>query len=212
MLAARGWGAVLAPMLTIQPCAATFPEPAGVQALLVASGNAIPAIPEGYRGVPLLAVGDATAARARARGFQQVHSANGDAADLAALAVRLCDQAGGPLLLVAGDGHGMALAAALRAHGFRVLRRVGYASTPVARLPEPARAALLGGSVSAALFFSGAAARAFAAVAADAAPATGGVVALAIGRAAGVALTALPWRSIRVAARPTADEMLALLP
>jgi hypothetical protein len=35
--------------------------------------------------------------------------------------------------------------------------------------------------------------------------------ALAIGEAAAVALQALPWRRIRVAARPTQDAMLALL-
>ena len=37
------------------------------------------------------------------------------------------------------------------------------------------------------------------------------VDALAIGAAAGVALQALPWRRIGVAAKPTQDAMLALL-
>jgi hypothetical protein len=37
------------------------------------------------------------------------------------------------------------------------------------------------------------------------------VAAISIGRPAAVALEALPWRDIRVAARPTQDEMLALL-
>jgi uroporphyrinogen-III synthase len=38
-----------------------------------------------------------------------------------------------------------------------------------------------------------------------------GVQALAIGAAAGVALQELPWRDVLVAARPTQDELLALL-
>jgi uroporphyrinogen-III synthase len=63
------------------------------------------------------------------------------------------------------------------------------------------------------LFFSAETARAFVTLvgAAGLASRVADVEALAIGRPACVALEALPWRAIRVAARPTQDEMLALL-
>jgi uroporphyrinogen-III synthase len=43
------------------------------------------------------------------------------------------------------------------------------------------------------------------------AEAVAGVEAISIGRPAAVALEALPWRDVRVAARPNQDEMLTLL-
>ena len=104
--------------------------------------------------LPVLAVGEATAAEARAHGFVNVTAAEGDAAALAALAADRLDPAAGPLLLAVGEGYGAELAAALRRRGFRVLRRVVYAAAPATALPEAARAALAAEAVVAALFFS----------------------------------------------------------
>lgn len=210
-LAALGWEPVLAPMLSIAPRAPRLPPPDAVQAILVASGNALACVPASHLRLPLLAVGDATAARAKAAGFAAVESADGEATDLAALAARLCDPAGLPLLTLAGEGHGLPLAEMLRGAGFAVLRRVAYASAPATSLPEAARAALEHGALAAAMFFSSKAARAFVALAQDAPGSLRDMHALAIGRTAAVALGALPWRSVRTARRPTQDEMIALL-
>src|SRR6185437_4696366 len=100
----------------------------------------------------------------------------------------------------------------LRRRGFEVIHREVYAATPASALPPVAAEALRGETLRAALFFSAETARAFVTLvgAAGLAPRVADVEALAIGRPACVALEALPWRAIRVAARPTQDELLAL--
>jgi len=212
-LAALSFRSVLAPVLTIRALPTRLPDPARVQAILAASGNAIAGLPENFRTLPLLAVGAATAARARAAGFTSVTSAEGDAAALAALTAAQCRPQAGPLLLVAGRDQGKDLAASLRAQKFRVLRRVVYTTEPVRALPEAAIAALRAEKISAALFFSAATAHVFVRLATNAGLARHltGVDAISIGQPAAVALKALPWRRIRVAARPNQDAMLAML-
>jgi uroporphyrinogen-III synthase len=204
---------VVAPLLTIRGRQTRLPPSGEIQAILATSGNAVAALPLSHRGMPLLTVGDATAERARAAGFARVHSANGDALDLAAQAAQMLSPSNGPVLLVCGRGQGKALADALRAHGFRVARRIVYAAEKVAALPEAAAAALRNDMLRAALFFSAETAHHFVRLttAAGLADRVRGVQALAIGAAAGVALQELPWRDVLVAARPTQDELLALL-
>jgi uroporphyrinogen-III synthase len=212
LVAARGFVPVLAPMLVIRP-RPLDPDavPGGLAAVAVTSGNAIAGLPGALHGLPLFAVGDATAARARAAGFTAVTSAGGDAAALAALLGRAAPA--GPLLLAVGAGQGEALAADLRARGREVHRRELYAAGPAAALPDEAVAALRAGAVAAALFFSAETARSFVRLvgAAELGGTLAGVIACAIGPPSVVALQALGWREIRLAAHPTQDEMLALL-
>jgi uroporphyrinogen-III synthase len=212
-VAALGFQPVIAPVLTVRTFRASLPPAGDLQAILAASANAIPALPQSHRDLPLLAVGEATASRARAAGFSQVSSADGDASALAVLAAQSCNRDAAPLLLATGRGQGHALAADLRARGFRVVRRVVYAAEPVRSLPAPARSALANGTLTAALFFSAETARQFVRMLSRARlhEAVRTVDALAIGQPAAVALQALPWRRIRVADRPTQDAMLALL-
>jgi uroporphyrinogen-III synthase len=212
-VAAMGLRPILAPMLEITPIRARLPKPERLQAVLITSANALPALPGAYHALPLLAVGDGTAARAGAVGFRDVHSAAGDVHALVSLVLARCEPAGAPLLLAGGKDRSADVAPALEARGFTVLRRGVYAAVPAGTLPEPARAALSDGAVRAALFFSPATARVFVRLL----PATlppdrmSGVEALAISRATETALTPLPWRRIRVASRPNQDELLALL-
>jgi uroporphyrinogen-III synthase len=180
---------------------------------LVTSGNAVTGLADELRGVPLLAVGDATAARARAAGFAVVHSAGRDAAALAEMAVSLCQPDAGPLLLASGEGQGMLLAATLRACGFRVIRRVAYATRPANALPDAARVALTEGGLRAALFFSPRSARVFVTILQRDIPTANvrGIDALAISRPTEAALRALPWLHVRVASHPNQEELLKLL-
>ncbi len=212
-VAALGLTPVVAPLLEVRSLPATLPPSGQLQAILVASGNALPSLPAAYHHLPLLAVGDATAARAGTAGFATVHSAGADAAALAALAARLCDPAGSPLLLAAGRGQSQALAAALRASGFGVIRRAVYESLPVTRLPDEARVALSGGRLRAVLFFSAETARQFVRVLSRAGlrDRVAGIDGCAIGRPSALAIEGLPWRRILCAAQPTQDAMLALL-
>lgn len=212
-IAAMGFRPVLAPLLEIRSLPSALPPPGGLQAILVTSGNAIPALPATHCDVPLFAVGEATASRACKAGFRHVTSADGDAHALAALVEATPAARGGPLLLLTGKGQGLALANELRSHGFSVVCRAVYAAVPVEDLPAPASAALAAGELAAALFFSAETARQAVRLvnATRLAEAVRSVEALAIGQPAAVALQALPWRRIRVASRPNQDAILALL-
>jgi uroporphyrinogen-III synthase len=213
-LRALGRRTILAPMLTITTVPARLPEPDALQAIIAGSSNAVRALPPTLHAVPLLAVGDATAAAARARGFRAVRSAAGDARALAALAGATLDPAGTPLLLPTRAREGLRLAADLRARGFAVLRRIVYAAHPADALPPPAATALAAGGIDAAVFFSASAARSFARIVRAGAMAgrLGGVTACAISEAAAAALADLGFQAVRVAARPDQDSLLALLP
>ncbi len=203
-----GYIPLVAPLLAIRMEAPRLPD--RYQAVLVTSSNALAALPHGP--TPLLAVGDATAARAEALGFTHVLSAGRDALALAELAARVLNPAAGPLLLASGAGQGTALADDLRARGFRVLRRVCYTAVPATRLPADVAGVVAEGNLHAAVFMSAETARCFVRLLPAALhPAVCDSFALVIGNAAADALKPLPWRGIRRAATPTLDDVLALL-
>lgn len=208
-LRAGGFTPVLAPMLTIQPGRIAMAGP--VQAILVTSANAIAALPDAFHDTRLLAVGDATAARARQAGFRHVESAGRDAQALAVLVASSCDADAGKLLLASGAGQGLALAQDLRARGFVVQRRIAYRASPVMDLPDRICALFQQGDIKFALFFSPATARAFVTCITGRYDLAAGVEALAISQATARVLSLLPWRRIRVASHPNQDELVALL-
>ncbi len=184
--------------------------PPEVQAVLVTSRNALAGLAP-FAG-KLLAVGDATAAQAVARGFSDVESAAGDAVALAALAARRLDPAAGPVVLATGAGQGHALAADLRGRGFRVIRRVCYATHPVRRFPDQAQIALRSGALHAILFLSAETAACFVRLLPpECNDMLASVKALAIGKTTADALGGLPWLAVSRAATPTLDGVLALL-
>jgi uroporphyrinogen-III synthase len=205
----------VAPVLAIVPLRLRLSNPEALAAVLVTSGNALPALLPACRDCLALTVGDTTARRAVTAGFTNVVSASGDAAALVQLVGQRLRPEQGTILLASGQGQGQgqALTATLRQTGYRVVRRVVYAARPVAALPDGAATALTNGQVRAALFFSAETARHFVRIiqAADLADSTRTIEAVAIGRTAAVALEPLPWYRVRVAARPNQNEMLALL-
>ncbi len=208
-VAALGWRPVLASALILAP--RPFAAAPTAQAILLASRAAARALPP--TSLPVLAVGEATAAEARAQGCSDVRAGAGDADALAALAAASLDPAAGPLLLAVGAGYGADLVAALRARGFRVIRRIAYTAAPATALPAEASAALHQGVISAALFFSPKSAQSALAQlrAAGLAATATGIRALAISPRVAQALAPLPWRAVQVAARPDQDSLLDLL-
>ena len=210
-LRSMGFHPVIAPLLEIEVLYPTLPDPASVQAVLITSGNALPALSASWRATPLLTVGNATAARARAAGFADVASADGDATALAAFAAARCGADAGPLLIAAGKRRGGDVATSLASHGFDVSIVEVYDARPAAALPPAALEAIRTRSLHAALFFSAETARTFARLAPPERDALRDVRAVAIGQPAAVALEALPWRSIYIAQRPTQDEVFACL-
>ena len=211
-IAAMDLTPIVAPLLEIR----SFPlrQPRGrIAAVLLASGNAVDPLPASMRALPVLTVGAATARRAARAGFTNVASADGDAVTLASLARARVSPNDGILLLASGQGQSLTLAAELRASGYPVARRVVYAAVPVAHLPEPAKAALAGEQTPTVLLFSAATARHFVRLVRRAGllDALSRCDAITIGPPAAMALREVPWARIRVAAKPTQDEMLALL-
>lgn len=215
MLETRGIAPVIEPLIEVYYRDVAPPDLAGLQAVLCTSANGVRALarlsPE--RSVPLLAVGDATAARARQEGFIAVESAAGDVDDLARLAAARLRPEAGPLVHVAGRDIAGNLAGQLRAAGFTVDRQVLYEARPVASLSAGTLRLLAAGIVDFALFFSPRTAATFARLAerAELGAALGAVTAVSISAAADAAVAGLRWRARHIAAAPNQDALLAVL-
>jgi uroporphyrinogen-III synthase len=204
-----GFKPVVAPFFAVRH-RPVVPVPHGTQAILVTSGNALAALRPG--GLPLFAVGDRTAERAVEAGFADVRSAGRDAAALAELVANATDPAAGALLLASGARQGHALAADLRARGFRVVRRVCYEAAPVRRFPAVAAEIIQSGDVHAILFLSAETAAVFVRLLpSELRRAVASIVALAIGPTTAQALERLAWLHIRRARNPTLDDVLDLI-
>ena len=214
-LATRGIQTVIEPLIEVQYLVLGGLDLGGVQAVLCTSANGVRAFAQASseRRLPLLAVGDATAARARAEGFTAVESAAGDAADLACLAAARLRPQDGALLHAAGDVLAGDLVGALQARGFTVERRVLYEARAAAVLTPNAVAALRCGAIDLALFFSARTAAIFAklASAAGLADCCATLVALSISVAADAAVAHLPWLDRRIAERPNQPALLEMV-
>jgi uroporphyrinogen-III synthase len=212
-LAARGIAAIVEPLLDIHYRDGPIPDFAGVQAILCTSANGVRALARltEMRDLPLLAVGDATAARARAEGFARVDSAGGNVGDLARLADARLRAGAGRLLHVAGGVVAGDLAGALSRRGFAVERAVLYEARPAASLGAATVRAFAGGEVDFALFFSPRTALIFARLAAAAGlgEAVRRVIAVSLSAAADAALGGLRFDERRIAERPDQGGLLA---
>lgn len=209
LVAARGFDPVVAPVIAVRP--RKLAGGTAYDAVAVSSRNAVQALPPDLHSLPLLAVGSATAERARQAGFTSVLDADGDAHALAAL-VRRTLPPGATLLYAHGAGQGAEFAEALAGSGLRVTCRAAYGIVAARRLPAPARDALRADRLRTAIFLSAETARAFARLMPDdLLPHLAEVDAAAIGGKAADALALLPWRRVRVSLRPRLDEVLALL-
>lgn len=213
-LAGMGIDAVIAPLMTVEATGAAV-DLAGVQALLLTSANGPRALApraEVPRDLPVLAVGDATAAAAREAGFASVESADGDVDDLARLAAGRLDPAAGALLHVAGSVRAGDLAAMLHEAGFAVRRTVLYEAVAAERLPDAARDVLQAGNLDGVLLYSPRSARLFEDLAAAAGldGALARLDAFCLSANVEAALRG-PWRSRHVAPDPAQDSLLAAL-
>jgi len=212
-LAERGIDAIIEPMIEIVARDAALPDMTGVRAILLTSANGARALARasGERGLPVFAVGDATAHAARVAGFAAVDSAGGDVDGLARLVRARLRPAGGRLLHVAGSEVAGDLANTLGAAGFVVERAVLYEARAAEAL-TPATARLIANQdIDLALFFSPRSAAIFTGLV-GAAGVSGGLMAsaaLSISAAADAALGDLPFRERLVAAAPTQAAVLA---
>lgn len=155
-LRAGGFDVLLAPLLRIETLAADL-GPGPWSALVLTSVNAAPAVDRHPRRLellrlPVFAVGRRTAEAARAIGFGDVTSADGDRQDLVG-AIRTHHR-GGPLLYLAGDDRAGDLAAELAADGVPIRTVVVYRAAKVANFPSAVAEALATGRLDGVLHFS----------------------------------------------------------
>ena len=211
----RGIEAIIEPLLDILYRDEPAPDLTGVQAVLCTSANGVRALARrsGERDIALFAVGEATAARARAEGFSHIESAGGDVDDLARLACERLAPQDGRLLHVAGSDVAGDLAGLLRDAGFATERVVLYEARPVAGLSPPTVAALRNGLVDFALFFSPRSSAIFARLTEQAGVTAGlrSVTAVSISAAADRALGELAFGARIIAEHPDQESLLAAL-
>jgi uroporphyrinogen-III synthase len=154
----RGCDVVLAPVLRIRLLDQADLGTGPWDAVAMTSANAAHALERHTRRLhitrlPVLTVGRRTAEAARAAGFTDIASANGNEPALAHLiGTRLLR--GNIILYLAGEDRAGDLAMAVAPHGVRVETVVIYRAVAAERLPEPAMAALRGGEVNGVLHFS----------------------------------------------------------
>ena len=170
-LRARGFDVLLAPMLHFEPMALLEDEDADYAAIIVTSANALRAIEAQLSGhrwlkLPLLAVGDRTAAAARRAGFSKIISAAGDSQDLRELILAKArgkkrEFGRGPLLYLAGADLSRDLAGELGEHGLTVVTRTTYRMVASSDLSPEVLEAIAANQVQAVLHYSARSARVF---------------------------------------------------
>jgi uroporphyrinogen-III synthase len=214
-LKARGHESIIAPLLEIRFRDGEEIALEGVQAILVTSANGVRALARRTtrRDVPLFAVGRQSAEVARAAGFADVRSADGDGAALARAAMRWASRDGGVLLHVAGRETKGELSATLEKEGFVLRALTLYDAVAAEILPEVAALALRARALDVALFFSPRSARIFRDLVRSAglAESCRGALAVAISDAAAKELFELGFGAVRVASHPDQDALLTLL-
>lgn len=163
--------------------------------------------------LPIFTVGDATAGAARRCGFTDIRSADGDVDALAALIANSCDPRQGAILYLAGRDRTGDLEGKLAAVGFEVRCVEIYRAEPADALPADVGEALAAGAVDAVLIYSRRAAEILVSRLTElpSPPRLGHVAVLAISAAAAEPLVGRGFGPIRIASRPAADAVIALL-
>lgn len=168
-IAARGNEPVVAPLFEIS----RLPDPAPegpFDALVLASGNAVPVLAEGpqdWRALPVFTVGARTAAKAREAGFEDARSADGDRNDLIELISRNIPSPA-KLLLILGRDRREDLPQRLSDAGYAVTIWTAYAAKALTALPDAASEPLRSGLIDAVLHYSARGAQTFISLAREA--------------------------------------------
>jgi uroporphyrinogen-III synthase len=156
-LRARGHDVVAVPLLRMEALDCKLPD-GPFSAVVMTSANAARAVAshpqrEQFTAWPAFTVGRHSAEAARAAGFGEVHSADGDQSDLVALLRARC-AGSSRLLYLAGEDRAGDLPAALAACGVPVVAASVYRAVKAERFPPALAAALARGELDGVLHFS----------------------------------------------------------
>ena len=157
------------PLLHIAPEPAAELGEGPIGGIVITSANAVRAI-EAHPGktdflaLPVFAVGRRSADAARAAGFRDVMSADGNAEDLVRLVAERATRAL-PLLYLAGEDRAADLEALLAAKGVTARTVVTYRAVAATAFPPATRDALAAGQIDGVLHYSARSAAVFGAIA-----------------------------------------------
>jgi uroporphyrinogen-III synthase len=213
-LESQGHETLLAPLLRIEWLAADF-GPGPWDGVIMTSANAARAACEHPRRDELLplklfTVGRSTAQAARACGFRDVVSADGDVSDLLNL-LRQSPPPASRLLYLAGADRSVDLSATLAAAGMQVDTAVMYQAFAETQLPREAETAFAAHEIDGVLHFSPRTAAAFVAAATAIAPSALAIPQFCLSEAVAKPLQAAGARDLRIAARPDEAALLELI-
>jgi uroporphyrinogen-III synthase len=209
----RGDTALIEPLLAIEPVGEVAPELHGVQAIVLTSAHAVAALSPAAKALPIFAVGDATAAAARAAGCGRVTSAGGAAAELARLIAARCRPSGGALLHLSGEQVSEGLPEPLAEAGFALRRQVVYRAVAADALTPATVEALATRQLDAVLLFSPRTARIFVELIGRQGlrePITR-IAAICLSKAVAQPCREIEWGAVHVAARPQLGALLEAL-
>jgi uroporphyrinogen-III synthase len=214
-LRARGHEVVLGPLMRIEAVPNPALGPGPWHAVAVTSFNAVRALaahrrfPELSR-YPLFAAGNRTAKSARAAGFTDVVSAEGDVAALAAL-LRTRMTRGERLLYLAGETRAGDLAAALAPAAIEVDTVVVYRGVAATAFAPEVAQALAGGRIDGVLHYSRRSAAAYARCAEIAGLSDAPVAHYCLSAQVSEPLAAAGIAGLRIAAAPDENALFALI-
>jgi uroporphyrinogen-III synthase len=212
LLEAQGHEVLIDPMLEVKPIEGAAVDLDGVTGLLFSSANGVRAFAalSDRSDLVAYAVGDRTAEAARAAGFGQVESANGDVEALAKLVAERRKPEDGILLHVSGAVRAGTLAETLAALGFTVRHVALYEAVPAASLAPATIQAVTSGGLDGVLLFSPRTAKHFAdlVAAAELAEPARRLQAWCLSQAVADALAPLPLAGLHIAAEPTQASLL----
>lgn len=210
----KGWEALVEPLLEIREEPPATIDLADVQAVLVTSAHAVPALARLASDLPVFAVGAATARRIEAAGHDgPVVAAGGTGEALAAAVTERLRPDDGALLHLAGRDVRPEPAASLHRESFRLRTVVVYRAEAADRLSDAMVRAMDERRLAAVMLFSPRTASVFARLVrgAELSRTLTDVEALCISETVASAVAALPFRARRVAAAPERAALVSLL-
>ncbi len=213
-----GLNTVVEPLMDIQFSERENLDLGGVQALIATSRNGLRALErmpelESARALPLIAVGPASAQKARELGFGTVHEGPGTAEGLVAIVQANTSAQQGVVLHLAGASLASDLKGTLEALGYDVQQPVLYRASRSAGLSQPLQAALRSGEIGGVVLMSPRTARIYRELLkkADLMQSVRDVVHYCLSQAVAARLEGGSFENVRVCDRPREDDLLALI-